>query len=125
MRPDLVVVLTPVLDHDLRIDSIAKPLHRQALIAELAVEGLVRAVLPRLAWIDERRFDVLVSEPAQDRAGQELRAVVGSQMSRSSMHADEGPGTRALNCITREARVRPVGTLARWQLTRLARLANR
>ena len=26
MRPDLVVVLAPVLDHDLRIDSIAKPL---------------------------------------------------------------------------------------------------
>ena len=91
MRPDLVVVLTPALDHDLRIDSIAKPLHRQALIAELAVEGLVRAVLPWLARIDERRFDVLAREPSQDRAGQELRAVVGSQVPRSSMPADE-PG---------------------------------
>ena len=48
MRSDLVVVLAPALDHDLRIDSIAKPLHRQALVAKLAVEGLVGAVLPGL-----------------------------------------------------------------------------
>jgi len=48
MRSDLVVVPPPALDDDLRINSIAKPLYRQALIAELPVEGLVRAVLPRL-----------------------------------------------------------------------------
>ena len=70
MRPDLVVVPTPVLDHDLRIDTITKPLHRQALVAELAVEGFVGAVLPRLARVDQRRLDLLVSEPAQNRARQ-------------------------------------------------------
>lgn len=43
---NLVLVPPPVLDDDLRIDAIAKPLHRQTIIAELAVEGLVGTVLP-------------------------------------------------------------------------------
>lgn len=108
MRPDLVVVLTPALDHDLRIDSIAKPLHRQALIAELAVEGLVRAVLPWLARIDERRFDVLAREPSQDRAGQELRAVVGSQY----LGAPCPLMSLASTSITRLLRILPATSIA-------------
>ena len=58
MGSDLVEVPSPGLDHDLRINSVAKPLHRQALVAELAVEGLVHAVLPRLSRIDRRSVDV-------------------------------------------------------------------
>ena len=42
MRTDLVVLTPELLDRDLRIDSVSEPLHRQALIAELAVEGLDR-----------------------------------------------------------------------------------
>jgi len=67
MRSDLVVVTPPALDYDLRINSIAKPLHRRALVAEFPVEGLVRPVLPRLPWFDQRRFDLLLSEPLENR----------------------------------------------------------
>src|SRR6185437_14383002 len=89
MWSDLVVVSAPALYDDLRVDSVAKPLHRQALIAELPVEGLVGAVLPGLAWLDQRRFDLFRDQPPQDSAGEEFRTVVRSQVLRSAVHADE------------------------------------
>ena len=67
MRSNLVVMLPPALDHDLRINSVPEPLHRQALIAELAVEGFVRAVLPGLAGIDGCGVDMRLVKPLQDR----------------------------------------------------------
>ena len=48
VRSNLVVLTPELLDRDLRIDSVSEPLHAQALVAELAVEGLIVAVLPRL-----------------------------------------------------------------------------
>ena len=51
MGSHLVVVPSPALDHDLRINSIAKPLHRKTLIAEFAVERLIGAVLPGLSGL--------------------------------------------------------------------------
>ena len=76
MRTHLVVLTPELLDQDLRIDSVFEPLHAETLIAELAVERLVGAVLPGFAGIDEGSVDVLVCEPAQDGARNELRAVV-------------------------------------------------
>jgi len=48
MRPILVAVTTPALDHDLRIDAVLEPLQAQALVAKLPDEGLVRAAPPKL-----------------------------------------------------------------------------
>ena len=42
--------------------------------------------LPR---IDVRSADVSVSEPLQDRSRHKLRTVIGSQIFRRSVHADE------------------------------------
>ena len=63
MRPDLVVHLSPVLDCDLRIDSILEPLHSETLIPELSIEALVGAILPGLSRIDRRRLDSSLEEP--------------------------------------------------------------
>jgi len=52
MGAHLVVVHTPVLDNDLRLDPITKPFCCQTLVPELAVEAFVRAVLPWLARVD-------------------------------------------------------------------------
>jgi hypothetical protein len=41
MRPDAIVVTTPVFDHDTCLVSPAKTLQRQALVAELTVEALI------------------------------------------------------------------------------------
>ena len=68
MRSNLVEPSSEVFDQDLRIDSILEPLHRQALIAELAVEAFMQSVLPGLARVDQRGLDVLAPEPAQDGA---------------------------------------------------------
>ena len=52
MRTDLFELTSELFDQDLRIDPVLEPLHAEALVTELAVEALVRSVLPGLAWID-------------------------------------------------------------------------
>ena len=41
MRADLVELTPEVFDQDLRINPILEPLHIQALVSELAVEGFI------------------------------------------------------------------------------------
>ena len=63
---NLVVVTPELLDDKLRIDLISESLHVQALIAELAVERLVAAVLPRFPWINMGGVDVGLCQPLQN-----------------------------------------------------------
>ena len=72
MGPHLVVVAAPLLDADLGVDAIPEPLQREMLVAELAVERFVGAILPWLARIDERRLDLGA-----------LRATAGSRAPRT------------------------------------------
>jgi hypothetical protein len=51
---DLVEVTPPLLDADLRIDPIPEPLQAEIFVAQLAVEGVVGAILPGIGLIDER-----------------------------------------------------------------------
>jgi hypothetical protein len=52
MRADLVVVAASGFDDGLGIGAREEPFHAQALVAELAIEALADAVLPRLAGVD-------------------------------------------------------------------------
>ena len=79
MRSDLVVLTPELLDDNLRIDSVSEPLHRQALVAELAVEGFVSAVLPGLARIDVGGVDIRLREPLQYGSGNKLWAIVHTE----------------------------------------------
>ena len=65
-------------DH-LRLGTRTKPFEVQALVAELAVEALRDAILPRLARVDQCRADALSDDPGQQRLGHELRPVVTAQ----------------------------------------------
>jgi len=56
-------VIHPVLDHDFGFQPIAEPFERQAFVAELTVEALRRAVLPRFAWIIQGRLDLVLRGP--------------------------------------------------------------
>jgi hypothetical protein len=47
MGPHLIVMPPPLLDADRGIDAVAEQLPRQELVAELAVERFVGAILPR------------------------------------------------------------------------------
>ena len=62
MRTDFVELAPEVFDQDLRINPVLEPLHRQTLIAELAVEGFIHTVLPGLARIDQLHADESLGE---------------------------------------------------------------
>lgn len=61
IRANPGVMPLPVLDHPQGFESISKPLHGQALIAELAVEAFRCSVLPLLTWVDQRAFYSLLA----------------------------------------------------------------
>ena len=59
MRAHFVVLTTPGFDDDARVFAAAEVLHREALVAPLAVETLVVTVLPRLARLNKHLVDAL------------------------------------------------------------------
>ena len=76
MRSDLVVVSSPSLDQHFRLLQRVKDFRVEQLVSEPAVEGLVVAILPRNAGLDEQRLHPDAPEPLPDGPGRELRAVV-------------------------------------------------
>jgi len=89
--PGLIELTSVLFDKDLRINPVFEPLHVQTLIPELAVEGLVHSVQPRLSGIDVGCVDVGLRQPFQYCSGHEFRAVVGSEVLRRTVGANE-PG---------------------------------
>jgi len=89
MRSDFIVMPPPDFDEDTGFDPVAKPLHVQAFVAELAIEALVVAVLPRLTGVDQGGIDLSFSEPRQDSIANEFRTVVRTQEHRCPVHADQ------------------------------------
>ena len=65
MRTYLVEVSPPFFDQNLRLGARTKPFEAQTLVAELAVEALRDAILPRLAGFDQCRADALRDDPRQ------------------------------------------------------------
>ena len=89
MRSNLFVMSTPNLDEHPRLNAASEPFQAHAFVAKLVVEALVGCILPRLAWIDERRINAAGAQPLKDRPRDELRAVVRTQMARCAMSADK------------------------------------
>lgn len=87
---DLVVVVAPGFDQHGSLATRAEPFQRQTLVAELAAEAFVAAVLQRLAGVIERRSDATVRYLFQNGLADELRPVVRSHEKRRSMQA-RGP----------------------------------
>ncbi len=79
----------PVLDHDLGFQTVAEPVDRQALIAELPIEALCGAVLPGLARVDQGRLDFVLGSPLEQRRGYELGIVVAAQVGRRPANTDD------------------------------------
>ena len=82
MRSDRVVVLAPLLDDDSGLLQAVEDLPVQAFIAQLAVEGLAVAVLPRTTWFDVKRGCSKTRKPAAHDLRRHLRAVVGPNVFR-------------------------------------------
>src|SRR5580693_1307400 len=85
----MVVEAAPGFDDDPSFSGVLEPLAVQALVAKLAVEALDVSVLPGAAWSDERRTDVLISQPAHDGTGGELGAIVAADELRFAVQLHE------------------------------------
>ena len=87
VRPDVVVLLSILLDDDDGFAPRRKPLHVEAFVAKLSIEALVQAVLPRLAWRDVGRLDALFLQPILDGLGDELGTIVAADERRWTVQA--------------------------------------
>ena len=63
MRPDLIVLFEPLIDHGLSLSGCAKPFGIENFSAKRAVEALVISVLPGGPRIDADRFDAYLGQP--------------------------------------------------------------
>ena len=89
MRALGVVVLPPAFDDDLGFGHAVEQLAVQKLVAELGVEALAVTVLPWASRLDERRFRTDRRDPLPHRPGDELRAVVRTNMSGHAAQDEE------------------------------------
>ena len=77
MRPDRVVLIAPLLDDDGGFFQAVEDFSVEAFVAQLTVEGLAIAVLPRAARFNIKRLRSQPCEPAAHDPGRHLRAVIG------------------------------------------------
>lgn len=82
MRPDRVVVLTPLLDHDRGLCQRVEYLAVQQFIAQLAIEGLNVAVLPGATGLDVGGLGSDRGNPFPQVHRNELRTIVGPNVLR-------------------------------------------
>ena len=68
MRPDVIVLFEPLIDHGLRLSGCAKPFGVQNFAAESAVKTLIVSVRPKIAPL-ERFLDGLTPKVIPGRSG--------------------------------------------------------
>ena len=89
MRPNRVVVASPALDDDLGLAQSVEDLAVEQLIAKASVEALDVAVLPRAAALDVSGLGTDSRDPFLHGLGDELRSVVGSDVSGDAPQDEE------------------------------------
>jgi len=89
MRAHSVVMPAPCLDENAGFAATAEPFEAQTFVTKFAIEGFVRAVLPRLARIDHRGVDAIVGEPLQNRLADELGTTVGTEVRGGAVEANQ------------------------------------
>lgn len=83
MEPLLIVVAAPSGEGDPRFRAAHEELAVQAFLAQLAVERLHAAILPRAAGLDEAQARAGAMCPAHQRDADEFRAIVRPHVGRS------------------------------------------
>lgn len=78
VRPDLVVVTSPIGDDIAGLGERREPVLVEALIAELAIEAFDIAVLHGSARFDQQVLDAVMLRPGNEGTAGELWAVVGA-----------------------------------------------
>ena len=89
MGPDRVVVASPALDDDLGFAQTVEDLAVEQLIAKASVEAFDVAVLPRTASLNVSGLDADSSDPFLHGLGDELRSVVGADVTGDATQDEE------------------------------------
>src|SRR5262249_1782624 len=84
MGPNRVEVPAPAFDDDLRLAQCVEDLAVEQLVAQPGIKTLDEAVLPGAAGRDVGRLCPDGADPLLDRLGNELRAVIGTDMPRNA-----------------------------------------
>lgn len=82
MRPDMIVMMPPLLQNNLRFLEGVERFSVQAFIPQTPVEALVVAILPWAAWLNVESFDAQLREPRLDGFCCKFRSVVRADMIR-------------------------------------------
>ena len=91
MRPNLIELHAPGRDHYPRLAQRIKQLASKALSAELVMEALDIAVLPRAARIDIEGFDTRLSQPRLKGLSYKFGTVITAYVAGGTMELDEFP----------------------------------
>ena len=75
-----VVLPAPLLNDDLCLLETVEDFAVEQLVAQLSVEGLAVAVLPRAAWLYVECLRAHTGQPAAHDLGRHLRAIVGADV---------------------------------------------
>jgi hypothetical protein len=75
MRSSVVVLLSPPVDHAMRLLDRCEQLAVQATVPQHTIETFVMCVPPWAAWLDDMGRNALLTEPAGDLHGHELSSV--------------------------------------------------
>jgi hypothetical protein len=89
MRPQVVVLMTPVIDEQTGFFEGTEPVLVKAVIAEGAVEGLDEGVLDGLTGLDVVEVNLAPLGPEVKCLARELRAVVTGDGTRGSHRVTE------------------------------------
>jgi hypothetical protein len=91
MRSDLIELHAPGRDHHPRLAQRIKQLASKALSAELVMEALDIAVLPRATRIDVEGFDTRFSQPRLKGLSNEFGTVITANVAGGTMELDKFP----------------------------------
>src|SRR5207342_791923 len=89
MRAHLVVVLTPILDHDLCLIERVEDFAVEQFVSQLSVEALAVAVLPGASRFDVGGLGANRGDPVPNSLSDELGPIVGSDMNRNAARDKE------------------------------------
>ena len=76
VRPDVVIMVAPIFDNDLRFSQGVKHLTIQTFIAQTPIKAFIVTILPWTARFDEGRFDLQFMQPALQYFSRKFRAVI-------------------------------------------------
>jgi hypothetical protein len=82
-------MLAPALDQDLSLAKRCEDFSVRQLVAQLRIEALIVAILPRAAGLDIERLYANPPEPAAHRFGGEFAALVGPYMLRRAVDGEQ------------------------------------